>query len=660
MPADRPVPAPAWVLALVFATSWAFRFLSTTGLLNDHYMTLAWANQVLGGDLPVRDFADPGMPLTYLASAAAQLLFGRGAWAEAILSVTLLAAGATLTCHLAARASGSLLVGLMMALAQVAIAPRLYSAPKIVLHLWAIWAFWRYADQPTRRRLIGLVACTATAFLVRHDHGVYIWAGATVLLIAVHWPRGAMRAVTYSGLVTLTLIPFFAYVQVNAGLVSYVQAGLAFSRAEYAQGLVDGQPGFDLSPRAPAVPEVTIRWAPTVDATAQARVEAAHRLENATLVRERTWRYSLFDVSNANVRALVGRGEVEDTGGIDRAAARVLGISDTLFERMGRTASEHGVPWLTTVLKRQNAFGWMYLVFTWAPFVVLLMLAVTWVRPSWSVAANGLSRPPVVATAVLGVATNAGFLRDPLGARLPDASAVTLVLFAWLVWQLVSATSGRRVESAASLGFTAWARSAARVIAVTVAFAAAAATVLSAAELGSLDRAIETTGVTEGPRGMADVALRTFRTLAARPPIAGWLTVGDEQRELKELTRYVRECTAPEDRLLVTWFAPEVYFYAERRFAAGVAFFQPGFFSSPAEEELALARLRAQRVPLVLVDVARHESFVRDHPQLSAHLADRYALAGDVAADGGRLRVLTDRSAVPVRSVPPWSLPCFR
>ena len=51
------------------------------------------------------------MPLTYLASAAAQLLLGRGAWAEAVLSFTLLSAGATLTCYLARRASGSLLVG---------------------------------------------------------------------------------------------------------------------------------------------------------------------------------------------------------------------------------------------------------------------------------------------------------------------------------------------------------------------------------------------------------------------------------------------------------------------------------------------------------------------------------------------------------------------
>jgi len=127
------------------------------------------------------------------------------------------------------------------------------------------------------------------------------------------------------------------------------------------------------------------------------------------------------------------------------------------------------------------------------------------------------------------------------------------------------------------------------------------------------------------------------------------------------LTRYVRECTKPDDRLLVTWFAPEVYFYSERKFAAGLAFFYPRFFSSPAEEEVAFARFRKQTVPIVIVDVSSYEqSFIHDHPKLAAHLADQYAVAGEVTATEARYRVLTDRRAVPVRVSTPWSLPCFQ
>ena len=262
-------------------------------------MHLAWANQVLAGELPVRDFVDPGMPLTYLASVAAQLLLGRGAWAEAVLSFTLLSAGATLTCYLARRASGSLLVGLIAALVQVMIAPRLYSAPKIVLPLCAVWAFWRYADQPSRRSLVVLAACTATAFLVRHDHGVYIWAAASVLFVHLHWPKGAMRVATYSGCVALMLSPFFAYVQWNEGIVSYLRAGLAFTEAEYRGPAHRSSAA--VRPRAPRVPQapvINIRWAATVDRGSRARVEAEHSLEEPTYLGEQTWQYRLADQSS--------------------------------------------------------------------------------------------------------------------------------------------------------------------------------------------------------------------------------------------------------------------------------------------------------------------------------------------------------------------------
>lgn len=66
-----------WVVAwAVFAFAFALRLLSEDYLQNDHFMHLAWSRQLLAGDVPVRDFLDPGMPLSYLASAAAQRLLG--------------------------------------------------------------------------------------------------------------------------------------------------------------------------------------------------------------------------------------------------------------------------------------------------------------------------------------------------------------------------------------------------------------------------------------------------------------------------------------------------------------------------------------------------------------------------------------------------------
>jgi hypothetical protein len=312
------------------------------------------------------------------------------------------------------------------------------------------------------------------------------------------------------------------------------------------------------------------------------------------------------------------------------------------------------------LLKRENAVAWMYLLFTWVPLVVLVFLAVGWLRPSWGFHSGQMAAPVVMAAAVLGVATNQGFLRDPLDVRLADASAVTLILTAWLIGLLRPAMSILPTAVSGQTGAR-WSRPVIAATALTIAVMAAGATLLSAAELGSLHRALEKARVVEGPRVMARGARQTISNLTTNPPIDGWLASGDEQRELKELTRYVRECTRPDDRLLVTWFAPEVYFYSERKFAAGLAFFYPGFFSSPPQEEVAVARLRTQTVPIVLVDVASYEqSFIHDHPKLAAHLAEHFAVAGEVEAADARYRVLTDRRAVPLRVSSPWSLPCFQ
>ena len=50
------------VVAL-FLVAVVWRFLTFTGFSNDHYAHLAMAQQVLLGDRPIRDFADPGWPL---------------------------------------------------------------------------------------------------------------------------------------------------------------------------------------------------------------------------------------------------------------------------------------------------------------------------------------------------------------------------------------------------------------------------------------------------------------------------------------------------------------------------------------------------------------------------------------------------------------------
>src|SRR5215208_5380523 len=95
-----------WGLSLiVFFGTFVLRFLSLE-LDNDHFRMITQGRQVVAyGELPFRDFVDPGIFLQILASAAAQALFGYNVLGEALLTVFFLALSAALTFLLASRAS---------------------------------------------------------------------------------------------------------------------------------------------------------------------------------------------------------------------------------------------------------------------------------------------------------------------------------------------------------------------------------------------------------------------------------------------------------------------------------------------------------------------------------------------------------------------------
>src|SRR4051794_32140119 len=99
-----------WLAIFVTWTAFAYRF-SAPYFHNDHFEHLSMARQMLFGEWPIRDFIDPGRPLTVALSAVGQ-------WAapnllsEAILTMGALAIGAALTFLLARAAPRPVLVGL--------------------------------------------------------------------------------------------------------------------------------------------------------------------------------------------------------------------------------------------------------------------------------------------------------------------------------------------------------------------------------------------------------------------------------------------------------------------------------------------------------------------------------------------------------------------
>jgi hypothetical protein len=244
------------VAVAVFVFTWFFRFNDPNGgfagLTDDHFYYLLRGWQILYGELPFRDFVDAGAPLYFYVSAAVQVLFGRGTLSELAFSTTLIALGSALTFWLAARASGSMALGVLGALFQILLLPRFYNYPKILVYTAAIPVLWWYADHPGRRPIVWLAAITVVGFLLRHDHVAFVGlATVTMLLLAWHvpWRERLRHGVLYAAVSLAMVAPYLAFIQLNGGLNEYRRQATEWAGEERARtpiqwpGLFDNPDG---------------------------------------------------------------------------------------------------------------------------------------------------------------------------------------------------------------------------------------------------------------------------------------------------------------------------------------------------------------------------------------------------------------------------------
>ena len=192
----------------MFAGTFLFRWL-TVAFPNDHFVHLSRARQILLGDVPIRDFFDPGLFLQYYLSSAAQLLFGYNQFGEAVLTISLVAFGTMLVFHLSAQLSGSRWLAAGAALLTVLAYPRLYAYPKVFLYVSAIGLVWLYARRGSRLQVILMAALTVVAFLLRHDHGVYIGVMLVCFLCLREWGSAQLwrRLGLYTSVTVGLLLP---------------------------------------------------------------------------------------------------------------------------------------------------------------------------------------------------------------------------------------------------------------------------------------------------------------------------------------------------------------------------------------------------------------------------------------------------------------------
>ena len=500
------------------AIAFGYRLLLVRDLTNDHYMHLAWAQQILLGQVPGRDFVDPGMPLMYSLSAIVQWI-APGPFNEALLTCALLALAAAVTLVVVTDLTGSVSIGVLATVCEVAFEPRLYSYPKILVPAVALLLMQRYVRRPSRAGIVWLAAWTAVAVLLRHDLGVYAAAGAGAGFVTMHTTdvRRMARALTeYALAVVVIMVPYVIFVQWSEGLFEHLHAAVEFAKGEAHQRFLS-PPGFPF-------------WSNPRGLAAWDRIDAA--------------------------------------------------------------------------------------VFLFYAAHLLALVCVVLVVRSW---ASASGQKPVAAAGVAMLLLYLTIvLRQPIDSRLPDVGALVAIMGGWMI-----AESARRGVLPAAVATT--------VVAVCL---------VNVWILGDVGGRIKDTRLADGPGAME----RTLEGVKEAGTVWPWERFWPAG-ELPPAVRYLNACTTRDDAVVLTWAAPEYYFFARRRFGAGHALFlPPDAFTTEHDQQRMLAQIRRERIPVVLINETRREEFSRAYPDVERYIADEYTSAGQFdIRDGSRITVAIGR-----------------
>lgn len=630
----------------VFLTTFLYRFGSLGGSLggfsNDEFGYLARARQIQAGDVPFRDFNDPGWFLTDYFSASAQWLGGYSLGSQALLTIGMLSVAAVLTFLLAWRAAGSLLPALLAVAVHVALEPRHYNYPKLVLYATAITLAWAYIDRPTRPRLAALGAIIGIGFLFRHDYLIYLGAFGLITIALVH--RGAIRRAFPAAAWLCTSAaffvgPFLLFLALNGGIGEYFRLASVYVRRD-AQRTTFSFPRLSYDPATPLLairrpqedtPPVNVRWRMVTDPQRRDR-EVKYGLEGGTIVEGTTWHYRLQDVSRSNIESLVRDPLVDDTSGIDRTNFTVAAPVATRLE--------------TQLDSLENATAFLYYAFLSLPFIAAgVLVKLRKAGKPVNVMSSIVHLSPVLALAVM---LNLAFMsRGSTNIRIPDVGVTSAILLAWLVASMMG-RDARLLAGHRGIRAALW----------TAAVIGLGLTVLSVNGLAHPSRSLRETGLTSGPAAFVERTAEVWRTLSRHPSAF----IDDEgQPGVLKVAGYIRACTEPGDRLFVLGHYPELYYFADRSFAGGHAWLLPLYYSDALDEARIVARLKQAPVPIVITeDRSEYEQdYRRVFEQVDAYLRAEYADVGEVDVGGSSLTVFV-RSELPQSGrYEPLGLPCF-
>ena len=575
-------------------------------IYDSNLLLLPEATALLAGDHPYRDFFEWGAPLAAYLSAGAQLVVGYRLIGEFLLQWFFIVAGVVISFHIGLRLSRSItasLVVIPLALIILGSTPTYHYSKLFFLPL-TIWLAWWYMDHPGVRRTVVFGVATAVAFLFRHDYGVYTGFAFLVALALGPITNPGLRRLksmvndgaAYVVAAAVVVMPWAIVVQMNEGLVEYVQTRSTMyeepERAVVYASLLELNPVRALTPSPTPAPTPAVVGFLWNDNVDEA---LRHQLERQHGLR-------LLDARDAH-----GRWQYEVSNVYDMGLFKLDPyISDGAGFKWSRLED---IRW--HVPAHENALLWLQQMVLLIP----LLLLVTGGFELWRGRHRSDAGPPdagrmVLAGTFLAVVDSA-LIRQP--SYMVIVAPVTAALSARF---LVAKTAVRRGCAIGTLLLT------------------GVATLVWVRDT-PLFR----------PSEFVDSVSGAFSQLLASPPVNG-----------NPSFRYLHDCTAPGDRLLVTGMTPfQVSYYAQRPIAGGHLYWRSGWRSGPVYEEQSLSLLQRQSVPIA-VSTRKHvlDDF-RRYPKIHEYLVKNY-----VEVEGSDGKILVDARRRPTGRFGPMGFPCFR
>jgi len=633
-----------WVGALAFC-------LRTMALLDDQFGRISPGRQIIvSGELPFRDFLDPGYFFAEFSSASVQWLFGENLLGELLLNAAFIATGCLLVCVVVRRLSGRMDLALATGTVALLTLPRAYDYDKVLSYPLGILMVLRWLELPRPGRLFGVSLTVVMASLYRYDNGVWLGIAAVAGATSMAWRQPRMMLGLAASLVLTSLVlsvPALLFVETHGGVRNAVDQALTYATREADRTRITALPRvhpgtrfFAVNPSPPSGNVVLVRWAAGAVAdnvrSANARRLGLQELDPVGPPERRTWRYTLADASAERIRNLVNDPTVEDTDGINRATLELL-QPESRWLRLQRVSPLLRFRLMPEAWTFDNAEAVVF----YALLLIPILSAVALGRHRTTIAR--LDRAVIVAVIVLCVLLDLFILRDPINARVGGIAGPFALLTAWLVHRWLAATAGLDTTRFAHVGTR------------------LSLTCIGALVLWSLASTAEWSRQLAEPLSDPLAFSARLAAFARTPPDIDLLPSG----RLAGMVRYLRRCTNPPDHVFASWFTPQLFYFAQRGFGGGMSATFGSHWSEPRFQQRSIAAFESQPTPLVLVRAGGYQQFSGDYPLLMTYVEQHYRPAGessfgdaDAGPGGYRVLIRLDRAASSLDQE--TGLPCLR